>query len=159
MSRLEIQIKLLRNIDQISRRILVLLLRYFTESFNIVVPTSIKTRHRYFGLLWHNFDHDLFKFLNDGLSHCDISFPEFQNSLDAINLQACMSSASELIINLKDPSVNVQLIGDKFSERLIEMLLVVDVLGSDWHWNISLLEDTLCTRFSGEYFCYLRIAC
>ena len=54
-----------------------------------------------------------------------------------------MASTSELVVNLEYPGVDVELIGDQFCEQLVEVLLAVDVLGSNWHRYVCLLEYSL----------------
>ena len=46
---------------------------------------------------------------------------------DLINIDVGMSPAVELIINLKDPLVDVEVAGNQLGQRLVELLLVEDV--------------------------------
>jgi hypothetical protein len=54
-----------------------------------------------------------------------------------------VASATKLIVNLEYPGVDVELIGDQCREQLVEVLLAVDVLGSDWNRYVCLLEYSL----------------
>ena len=117
----------------------------FAEPPDVFVPCSVQARHGNLGLLGHNFDHDFLQLLHNGFSHCDLPLPQLHHGLDSINLKAGVPSAAELIINLENPRVDVELIGDQFCELLLEIFFVVDVVCSHRNWHIGLLEDPLCS--------------
>jgi hypothetical protein len=53
-----------------------------------------------------------------------------------------MSSAIELIIDFKDPGINVQIVSNQLGQLLNKISLSVNVISSDGNWNVSLLENS-----------------
>ena len=48
-----------------------------------------------------------------------------------------MSSTIELIVDLKDPSVNVKVMSDQFRKLLDELIRVVDIMSTNWNWDVG----------------------
>jgi hypothetical protein len=61
-----------------------------------------------------------------------------------------MASCPKLVINLEKPDVNVQVVGNQPCQRLLEFLFIIDIISGNGDWDVTLLEDALCSRFSGE---------
>ena len=56
-----------------------------------------------------------------------------------------MSSTIEFIVYLEDPGVDVEVVRDEFRKLLKEIILIVDVVSTNWYRNISYLKDSLST--------------
>ena len=56
-----------------------------------------------------------------------------------------MASTIEFIVNLEDPSRDVEILGNQLRQGVDELLLVVDVDATDWSGHVSELEDLLCS--------------
>ena len=48
--------------------------------------------------------------------------------------------------------------GNELSQLLKELILRVNVMGTDRHWDISQLENPLCPRFGRKDFCGLWVS-
>lgn len=69
-----------------------------------------------------------------------------------------MSSAIEFIVYLEDPSIDIEVVRDEFCELLKEIVLIIDVVCTNWYRNISHLKDPLGTRLCGKDLGLLGIA-
>lgn len=56
-----------------------------------------------------------------------------------------MSSSVEFIVYLEDPRVDVEVVRDEFCKLLKEIILIIDVVSTNWYRNISHLEYSLGT--------------
>lgn len=54
-----------------------------------------------------------------------------------------MASAVEFVIYLKNPGVDVEIVGNQLRQLLEEFVLRVNIMGADGHWDIGQLEDPL----------------
>ena len=54
-----------------------------------------------------------------------------------------VASTIEFIVNLEDPSRDVEILGNQLRQGVDELLLVVDVDTADWSGHVSELEDLL----------------
>ena len=69
-----------------------------------------------------------------------------------------MSSTVEFIVYLEDPGIDIEVIRDEFCELLKEIVLIIDVVCTNWYRNISHLKDSLGTRLRGKDLGLLGIA-
>ena len=56
-----------------------------------------------------------------------------------------MASTIEFIVNLEEPSRDVEILGNQLRQGMDELLLVVNVYTADWRWYVGKLEDLLCS--------------
>lgn len=59
-----------------------------------------------------------------------------------------MSTRPELIVHLEDPDVYIEIVYDKFGQSQLELLSILNVIGTHWNWNITQLENTLRSALS-----------
>jgi len=88
----------------------------FAESPDVILPASVEARHSNLCFLRHDLDHDFLQFFDDGLCHRDLPLPQFHHGLDPVHLEAGVAPSAELVVNLEDPGVYVELVGDKLRE-------------------------------------------
>ena len=69
-----------------------------------------------------------------------------------------MPSPAKLIVYLEDPHIYVKVVSDEPSERLLELLALVDVVRTDRNRNVTLLEDALGARLSCQDVCLVWVA-
>jgi len=65
-----------------------------------------------------------------------------------------VTPAIELIIDLKYPSVDVEVACYQLCQLIKEVLPTVDITGSNGHWDISHLEDPLRSALCAEDTCF-----
>lgn len=123
-----------------------------------MIPASVQTGHSHFNFLREGFLYDCSQFLCYCFSHFDPSLTKLDDCLDGVDRKAGVTPAIELIIDLKYPSVDVEIACYQLCQLLKEGFPAVDIVGSDGHWDISHLEDPLRTRFCGEDFGLLRVS-
>ena len=82
------------------------------ESLYILIPSSEKTwlSNPYF--LGKSFDDNFFELLRDRFCHFNFPFSELSDGSDIYHVKTSVSSAIKFIIDLEDPSVDVQIVGD-----------------------------------------------
>jgi hypothetical protein len=56
-----------------------------------------------------------------------------------------MPSSIEFIVYLEDPGVDVEVVRDEFCKLLKEIILIVNVVSTNWYRDISHLKDSLST--------------
>merc|ERR1719469_427302 len=56
-----------------------------------------------------------------------------------------MASRSELVINLKDPYIDVEIIDNQSSKSNLELVSILDIVGRHRDRNVTELENSLCT--------------
>jgi len=65
--------------------------------------------------------------------------------LDLVYIEVSVASTIEFIVNLEDPSRDVEILGNQLGQGVDELLLVVDVDTADRSGHVSKLEDLLCS--------------
>jgi hypothetical protein len=60
-----------------------------------------------------------------------------------------MTSTVKFVVNFEYPSCDVKILSDKLSQRVYELLFIININAAYRSWNISQLENLLGSRFSG----------
>lgn len=113
------------------------------ESCHVLTPALEKRRHgqgSLFRQILGEDQLDLLDHVDSGLSL--LAFERLQG-LDAVDVEACMAAATELVVNLEDPRGNVEVLGNQLRQRVKELLLVVDIDLADRRRDVRELEDLL----------------
>ena len=67
--------------------------------------------------------------------------------LDKIDVEMSVTSTIKFIVNLEDPSCDLQILSYQLGQGVDELLLVVYIYTANWSRHIGKLEDLLCSRF------------
>ena len=122
-----------------------------------MIPASVQTGHSHFNFLREGFLYDRSQFLCYCFSHFDPSLTKLDDCLDGVDRKVGVTPAIELIIDLKYPSVDVEVACYQLCQLTKEVFRSVDIAGSNGHWDISHLEDPLRPALSAEDLGLLRV--
>ncbi len=77
----------------------------------------------------------------------DFSLSKFNNCFEIANVYTCMTPATELVVYFENPSIGIDICGNKLCQMLEEVLFAVDVMNSYGHRYVSYLKDSFGSRF------------
>jgi hypothetical protein len=78
--------------------------------------------------------------------------------LDLVDVQICMSSAVEFVIDFEHPSVHVKIVSNKLCKRHHKLLFVVDVNRTDRRGHVGQRKNLLASRLGRVQVLFLRLA-
>ena len=84
--------------------------------------------------------------------HLDFPFTKLYYCLNLLHVQTGMASGPKLVIHLKDPNVNVQIINDQFCQGQLEFTPILDVICAHWNRDIAKLKDALSATLCRIYY-------
>jgi hypothetical protein len=107
------------------------------EALDILLPATVESTHCQFNLLGKLFREDVDDSIDQFVINLNLLPPDVGNSFDVVNVQVCMASAVELIINFEDPGIHVEVVCYQFRKLKHEFLLIVDINGAYWRRHIG----------------------
>ena len=61
-----------------------------------------------------------------------------------------MTSSTKFIINLENPSVDIEVVSNQFGQLIVEVLLIVNIMSSNGHRDIGLSKNAFGARLVRE---------
>ena len=118
---------------------------YSTKRGHVLGPALEQRWHRHNCFLGQILGEDGLDLLDKIKVWVKLLFLELLQRLDLVYIEMSEASTIEFIVNLEDPSRDVEILGNQLGQGVDELLLVVDVDTADWSGHVSELEDLLCS--------------
>ena len=118
---------------------------YSTKRSHVLSPALEQRWHGHYRFSGQILSEDRLDLLDEIKIRVQLLFLKLLQRLDLVYIEVSVASTIEFIVNLEDPSRDVEILGNQLRQGVDELLLVVDVDATDWSGHVSELEDLLCS--------------
>ena len=118
---------------------------YSTKRSHVLGPALEQRWHRHYRFSGQILSEDGLDLLDEINVWVKLLFLKLLQRLDLVYIEVSVASTIEFIVNLEDPSRDVEILGNQLRQGVDELLLVVDVDTADRSGHVGKLEDLLCS--------------